>query len=480
MIDRTKKNRRGFSLLELLVALFVLVELTLALMVLFDGMNRITRAQIRTSELQQAQRVAQIELIDHIREAGLGGMPVSRRQPDSGPILDPTVTPGLFPDGLAVEIINDVADETYIIDGDDTSPQILTGSDVLVLRGAFESKVAYVTGPDGLAQIDLIDYLDEITPDNYELAGKDIYLADQINLSVEQDLSDFIDALTDGLSTQVIVRDIMNPGAFAILEVDIDQSNLAIAPCPAGQALGNCIRLRVNLTGATNAQQLHDFTTGSSLQDAAGGYTVATGVGNVQLPRQIGSIGVLEELRYFLQVDDDPDNAIPVGSNGDITESTMPQVRLSRARFVPGTDELIDVIDIADNFLDFQVAAGIDVDPTCPDACDDADLIERGIVTEDRAAAELDEILYNHALDDDQDMTVWYADTADYHFIRVNTIVHLGGALPGHLGHRFANLEDADRGANFTIDSTTYNYNVQMLQYPRRHLSTIVELRNTL
>ena len=74
-MSRTTNRECGFTLIELLVAL-VLVSLVLGgAFAMFNYTNKLTRAQLHQSDLQQSARVAQRQLLRTVRMAGRGGLP---------------------------------------------------------------------------------------------------------------------------------------------------------------------------------------------------------------------------------------------------------------------------------------------------------------------------------------------------------------------------------------------------------------------
>src|SRR4029450_11250192 len=75
-VDRPSFFRRqaGFTLVEMVIALFVLVILLVAVLSLFDFSNRVAKAQINVAEMQQSIRIAQDEMIRPVRMTGRGGL----------------------------------------------------------------------------------------------------------------------------------------------------------------------------------------------------------------------------------------------------------------------------------------------------------------------------------------------------------------------------------------------------------------------
>src|ERR1700719_3211601 len=69
------RGERGFSLLEVVVATMITVEVILAALALFDFHNKLARVQGQVTDMQQSLRVAQYDMVRFAREAGRGGFP---------------------------------------------------------------------------------------------------------------------------------------------------------------------------------------------------------------------------------------------------------------------------------------------------------------------------------------------------------------------------------------------------------------------
>ena len=123
--------RRGFTLMEVLVALSILTVVLVAALVLLDTTNRVTRTQIARADIQQSVRIAQDEMSRKLRTAGRGGL------------LAETGTLGL-PNAVSLEVANNVGSGQTIFPSDGTSPAVLEGSDVLTVRGAFDNPLYYL------------------------------------------------------------------------------------------------------------------------------------------------------------------------------------------------------------------------------------------------------------------------------------------------------------------------------------------------
>ncbi|MEM6453625.1 MAG: prepilin-type N-terminal cleavage/methylation domain-containing protein [Acidobacteriota bacterium] len=481
----------GFTLTEMLVSMLVLGQVVTAIFVLLNSMSSLARVQTSVAELQQGQRVAQNVLTESIRLAGIGGMPLTVRE--GNPALLPRT--GIFPDGIAIEHVNNVADNTLIGNPGPgwTEPamdQVLTGSDILTTRGVFDAPVYYLSpqpeigvGAAATGGLELVD----AGGGEFNLTGQTLQLMGTINGQVEQDLQPLADALNLGRSRAMIVRDLMNPGAYAILEYT--------GPFPAvvNNCAGvQCMTLNLSFSDQGRSVNYGELMDGSILAgNTVAGRMVRTsgplfdGRTVVAFPRRIGAIGLLQEFRYFLRVNADPlrEEQLDVQTLNVGDPPTMPAPILARAEALPGTNLVVDRIDIADNLFDFQVAFGIDTNLKCPPACTEPERELAGRILEgtDAAARGTDEILFNSPLDANPPaggLATWADPDVDYHFLRITAVVHTGRPEPNHLGHNFGLVEDVDRSVAFDIAGDTYDYNAALGQYRRRLVSTTIDLRN--
>ncbi|MDA8018041.1 MAG: PilW family protein [Thermoanaerobaculia bacterium] len=126
---------RGYSLIELLVALAMMVVVLIAALVLLDTTNRATRTQVSRADVQHSLRLAQGEIAGKVRMAGRGGL-----------LAATTSRP--WPDGVALEVDNNVEDDRTLFPSDLNSPKIKEGTDVLVVRGSFDLPLYYLNPLD--------------------------------------------------------------------------------------------------------------------------------------------------------------------------------------------------------------------------------------------------------------------------------------------------------------------------------------------
>lgn len=374
-LHRRAARRRataGFSLIELLVVILIVAEVLVAVSLLFDFNDRVTRVQTQAADLQQSMRVAQQEVLRHLRMAGRGNLPHG---------INPTaVASGSTPPltGVGIDVRNNVgidasSPSAEIAVGFGGSPRAVRGTDILIVRGCFEAPLFQVLPgggsftPDANGDGDRSD--GRITIDNPGPAG------------ICQRLSELGD---DAVDRPLLVSSSSDDALFAVARIT--------ASSATGDLAADCINSPSSVTLGLDFEQLTNP------------YLVFSG--NVY-PPQLVSVGwacLLEEHRFYVR----EEYAVP----GDAGTELAP--RLSRARMNPGTEEPLDGLaanlrlDIADNIFDLQIALGFDSDypsdGSAPGAFeDDADYLG----TDDTvfegttaAARDADDWLYNSPGDD--------------------------------------------------------------------------------
>ena len=494
----------GFSLVELLVTIVIMAEILIGVAILFDSSNRLARSQTHLAELQQSLRVGQSEIVRYVRMAGIGGLPITRlnlpADPDgSNPTYDLL---GAFPrSGYAVSVLNNVDEDNIVKVVDPSSSatadgEVLAGSDVLVLRGVLTTPLYYFDPPidisswitDGLTNPG-VDQL-VIIPEKVRIVGEDWedYPQDLDALS-ERLLAAKARAAVDQRPVAMLVRDTLTPNAYAVMEFDHANTTTTMldpdTPCASipdtATYVPNCIQFYLRLdVDQTPGEEYGDLSTGTILEDGA--VTVelepAPALREVEFPSSIGSIGLLEEYRFFVR----EEYEVP----GVDTTRLTPV--LSRARFLPGTDVQLDRVDIADNVIDLQIAIG--ADSQLPGNTGYGVIGEVGaddVPDSDTDGYLQDEILFNAVLDTDTstgdysqppgDAETWYDPVLEYHFLRINTLVQSRFPDPRHLAPGIGDIEDYNRGATVTLGTNRFNDDIR---YHRRWLRTVVELRNLL
>ncbi|MEM7351210.1 MAG: prepilin-type N-terminal cleavage/methylation domain-containing protein [Acidobacteriota bacterium] len=511
MLEKIRRSRRvkgasrqaGFSLVELLVSLVIMAEILIGLLIVFDSSARLAREQTHVAELQQSQRVAQAELIRFAKRAGHGGLPVTMLNLPTGqpnntsPIYE---TFGTFPlSGYALALRNNVDPATIIgvvnpgasDQGDD---DVLPGSDVLIVRGVLTTPMYYVDPP-----IDIENWVDTSTdvfagqitlPERARTSGRSFWDYPQ---DIDELSDRLLDAKTDSEPVALIMRDTVNPNAYVIAAFDFaNTTNADLTPedCPNLDVhddtdtsdIPDCIQFNILLDPdeAGYGSSYADLSTGTSLIAGESNRTTLTvspgpPAVELELPTKIGSIGLLEEYRFFVRTEWE----VP----GDTTTRLTPV--LSRASFFPGTDEMIDRVDIADNVLDLQISMAADADAI--------GTAGYGLITDENDDS--DEILFNDPGDTvsasaprnytapvgtpGAAQDTWYDTDLEFHYLRINTLVQGRFVDRDYVGPNLVEIEDQNRGTPFVVEGQTYALNsAEEKRFRRRWLQTVVEMRS--
>ncbi|MDX1501679.1 MAG: hypothetical protein R3325_04895 [Thermoanaerobaculia bacterium] len=422
LLSARPRTAAGFTLAELLVSLLVTTLVLGSVIFLFQVHGSLVRTQTQVAEMQQSLRVAAFDLVRYARMTGRGGLPVG---------LAPRGTAfggRLLPNGVALEVATNVPESTRV--GGAAGPPVVAGSDLLTLRGVFESPIYQVDpaavrlGPGGGTAV--------------------VHLLGPAGL--EQDLEPL---------KQAVQRAATDPEALLLVS-PLAAGVYAVGELTGGgwvaAADGRVVRatLELRFTGGSRTGAYRNLMEGASGPAAL---------------RSAAFLGILEEHRYYLRAD----RAIP----GDDTSELLP--RLSRARFYPGTDVAHPSTpslreDVADQVWDFQVAIGVDSD-------------DDGVVAEGVGSGRADdEWLFNHpgdVLDDASSPASWvWNGTADSRrpllYLRISTLVRSDRRHLEHLSEAIAAIEDRIYGE----DAVPGEADRAKRGYRRRLLTMTVELRN--
>ena len=485
---------RGFSLIEVLITLLIFSTITVGLLVVFDSSSRLARSQTQLAAMQQNQRIGQSEIVRFAKMAGLGGLPLSRIQLTEEQLTNSTRQYkdfGMFPRGYALEVINEVPEgrkiDSLAADGG-VEDVVLAGSDVLIVRGVFTTPIYYMEPPRVISNGVGCNPAAPLSPIVLCLAGDRrslqgvMTIGGKIRVSGKhfQDFPQEIEILSARLKSAYdatlpeafILRDTLNPNAYVVAAFDHasvnDENELDLFKCTdTGLPLNddanpNCLSFPLKIVRGDSVEERYaDVMSGTGLATGSGFTLLASTPGespdkDVEIPSRIGSIGLLEEYRFYIS-DNDDDN----------------RKMLKRARFLPGTETEIETVVVADNVIDLQLAIGGDAD-------DFGDTPEYGQITDD--GSDVDEVLFNaqgdhsgspedptYASPPNANIDVWYDPAIEYHFLRVNTVVQADSRDLRFQAPELTFIEDFIR--------TDYNSQEQR-QYQRRWLQTIVELRN--
>ncbi len=189
-------RRSGFTLMELLVVLMVMTVVIVGALTLLDSTSRITNQQVRQVEMQQSLRAAQTDLIRKVRHAGIGGLPASTEDRN-------------LPLGMALSVINNVTSGTTIL-GDGSSPDVKEDTDVLTVRGVFNSPVYQVnyTVP-GVFALDTTNGTGTVEVEDVTPMG-----------AIPQDLGPLEEAITKGKQEAIFMVSATSEDIFGVVEFE--------------------------------------------------------------------------------------------------------------------------------------------------------------------------------------------------------------------------------------------------------------------
>lgn len=423
----TRRQEGGFTVIEMVVTLAILVVVLLAALQLFEGASKVTRVQIDTADMQQSMRIAQYDLLRMLRMAGRGGVPLQVPQPPL-PAVAPTWS---VPNGIAVAVQNNANATTYV-DAPANNHKVLAGTDVLTIRGVLSTPVFTVL-PESLT----------ITSTSALNGGGSFTVAPTArpNVPVPQNLRPFTQACAANRPEALVLISPLDSSIYQIVE---------LASCDAPAADGS-VKVFFKIGGGTYTTQYWQLSNSTwDTRIAPGAVVNSSGVAYV---------GIVEEYRYYVE---------------DLRETTgnaasPVKPRLLRARTYPGTADAWDktatdaadrnwIVPMADNIADLQVALGIE------SGGDPFSLVEDGTAA--------DEWLFNNTGDlptDDK----WRFGRLQY--VRVTTTA-------------FAERRDLTYASPTTAKAEDHSYSIPALgtasattpdaTYRRRTLRTAVDLRN--
>jgi type II secretory pathway pseudopilin PulG len=466
MPNRNQRARLegGFSLLELLVAMLVAVEVLVAAGMAFDLHNRMAVIQTQVTDLQQSLRISQYDIARLVRMAGRGGLPADFH-PEA--VFDPGATiPSLG--GLAIEVRDNVTDATdrHIARGDTDSPEALEGTDILTVRGCFSNSV-YQLQPNAFQPGDSDG--DGVSDGNVTFT-----IDDQSVAGIHQALGPLIEQLGVANSTPTMI--FMSP---------VDRQTYGVGRVTGfTPTSGTPAQMQITVNLDTNSPLNPPIRRGAPYNDIVRG---------VPANMTAALTCLLEEYRFYIR----EEHEIP----GDDTTPLRP--RLTRARFEPGTENAYAndpanfSLDLADGVFDLQVALGLDTDypatdPTTPGSFDDDldfDGVDDTIFEGDPGtnARNTDDWLFNSPGDNPDDtqyrihgFTGRAGQPVQLYFVRITTIARTQRPDPNYQAPDFDATAGSDLVEDHDYDAAPANqFKTQdARKYRRRMLTTIVDMRN--
>lgn len=429
---RGSRATAGFTIAEMLVTLVIFSVVVLGLLAMFDMNGRIARVEGRVTDMQQALRAGQQDVVRTVRMAARGGLPMA------------LYAEGVFagkqiPDGLAVEIDNNVAADFKV--ANNALATVLQGTDVITVRGVFTN--LYQSNPAG-AGLTLTDANNDGVPEKGTLI-----LDDTSPTGVPQDLQSVADAIDDSQNGQTEAFLLVSPledAIFAVVEIDPGSSY-----AKSGGAVTQAT-VRFNASGTARSELFRQISPGGSFPK-----TMTT----------VAYSGVLEEYRYYIR-DPGPLKGKIQANKGNELEPTLVRARLYPGTDIPhknDTDNLHE--ELAEDIFDLQATLGIDINGD-------------EIVTEgtDAGTRKTDEWLFNET-GDDTTTANWNGTAVSprkLSYLRITTLVRTAGAdpQPQWQAPPLARIEDKDYQ---TAPFNEFNTVVQR-RYRRQTMQSLVDLRN--
>jgi prepilin-type N-terminal cleavage/methylation domain-containing protein len=446
---------RGFSLIELLVAMLIAVEILVAGAIAFDLNNRMAQVQTQITDVQQSLRIAQTDMARLVRMAGRGGLP-SELAP--GAVFNPAdPVPSL--NGLAIEIRSNVTNANHDISRGllTPSPAAVDGTDILTIRGCLSTP---------LYQLNPLEF--DWDPDGDDTANQASLVINKLSVAgVRQPLKPLLDEINaypvgEPIKGKLILVSPESRSVYGIAEIVGVPAVGGLASDP--DSLTFTLQLKLDTNSPLNP--------------------IDAGVGARRFPTKMtASYGCfLEEYRYYVYE-----------TAGDTLTPQFP--RLARARFEPGTEEPYQGdtsnfrLDLADGVFDLQVALGIDTDYKQGNAVgspgsfgDDSDNVGIDDVIYEAASGDAeraqDDWLFNAAADATTDWQYVTHDAAgtqagvpaQVYFVRLTTWARTRRADPKYAAPVWTAIEDEAMNATYWTGDA--------LQFRKRALTTIIDMRN--
>ena len=407
----------GFTLAEMIVALAVTSLLLLAVLATFDLNSRVARVQTNVADMQQSLRVAQDQLVRTVRMAGRGSLPLVDADP--------------LPQGVAIAVRNNVADNQFVV-ASDAATRILPGTDVLTVRGVFGT----------LYQINsaaAVTYDNPADPTTGRLT-----VLNTTPSGATQDLEPLKAAITNRLPEALLLAGAADDGVHALVELVPGASVIET----------DKVVLSFKIKGGTRADAYGRLSTGGAFP--------GTSLQNISFT------GIVEEYRYYVR----EEHAIAADRNSELTP------KLALARFYPGMDEPYKGeaanarLDLADNILDLQVAFGFD-STIGGRRADDIDHVGPDDQILETADGTNDDWLFNGTADKPEDAAWQTPPRPGLQYVRVTTVARTDRRDPQYQAPLLTRSEDH---AYTTTDPATNTDNARM--YRRRSLRTVIDVRN--
>jgi type II secretory pathway pseudopilin PulG len=408
------RRQAGFTLVELLVALGVMVIVILGVLLLFDANTKLARAQTHLADMQQSQRVAQTRLVSMARMAGRGFLPV-----------------GTLPAGISLAVrdqvgLDGVSPEIAV--GYTDSPVAATGTDIVTIRGVINVPIYQLNHANPTTFTVGIDGTDVIGT---------VQIAAVSPTGVAQSTAALVQAIEADIPEALVLTSSVDDRIFAVVEVDLASASTDVSD-------PDLITVGFRWDGGEHSDAYQ------ALSGSVGPFPPAL--------TSVAFVGVLEEYRYYVREHD----------VGGTTRNTLCEARLFPGTEIPyqpgptfnAADPAIVRVEVADDILDLQAALGVD---------SNAD----GVVADNFDAA--DEWLYNHP-DDDDTSVAWNVAGRRLFYLRLSTLARTPRPDWNYLSPPIVNVENHAWGESPGTPADPAVRQRRM--HRRRVLSTVVDLRN--
>lgn len=409
----TDGRQDGFTLIEILISLAVTLILLLAVLAVVQSSGRVSRLETETAAMNQGQRASHRLIARDVRMTGRGGLPANfvGGAPHRAPSFD--LRNNVGNDGVSAEIAI----------GRTGSPTAVTGTDILAVRGVFDTPL-YQISPG------TVDFTVAGDRKSGTIRVRNVNPAGQA-----QDLSPLVAAVNGKLNHALVLKSPLGGRVYSVVELDWAGSSISATD----------VVLAFRTTGTLGG----DY---GMLTDSPG-----------ELPpglETLSSVGILEEHRFYLRDTEPP--TLSVATVYPNTNVPVGDLNTNLAR------------DVADGVIDFQVALGFDsafggsFDQDNNYVGVDDEILE----TDDGAN---DDWLFN-AADDDPTAAQWTgAVPPGLYYIRFSTVGRTASREFDYRDRPIAAVEDNAYG-EATVPATEANRVERMFRRSLR--STLVDLRN--
>jgi hypothetical protein len=299
-------------MVELVVSLLVVVVVLVAVLTLFDFTSKVASVQTNVADMQQSLRTAQSEIERVVRMAGRGGIPMSTS----------------LPLGSAVWVLDNVPVGSKIAGA--TSPDVVPGSDVLIVRGIFSTPI-YQINSLGLGVYTLRDVSGNPTLDPAQAVTGTIQVGAVSPTSINQNLQALADAVSQGIPEALVLVSARNREVFAVVE---------LLPATSSVDVSSTASIDFRIQGSVTSDAYRALTAGAFPATLT----------------SVGFLGILEEHRFYVRETLAGSEVAPALTRARVLANTQVAYGPSGN---PGNAANL-AIDLADNILDLQVALALD------------------------------------------------------------------------------------------------------------------------